>query len=151
MAEGEEEVAEGEEETGEDVAEGEEVCEDVAEGEEEVAEGEEADVAESEDVIESVHTVVKTETSSKDLDHLTSDFTSNLNNYFQTLTCDFSSKISILETKLSNKSDEFVKMTEDRNKLKDELSKMTEDRDKVKEECEKFRAKFEGFKNFFMT
>jgi len=161
MAEGEEEVAEGEEETGEDVAEGEEVCEDVAEGEEEVgedvaeeevAEGEDADVAESEDVdkvIKSVHTVVKTETSSKDLDHLTSDFTSNLNNYFQTLTCDFSSKISILETKLSNKSDEFVKMTEDRNKLKDELSKMTEDRDKVKEECEKFRAKFEGFKNFF--
>jgi uncharacterized phage infection (PIP) family protein YhgE len=128
-----------------------------------VGETVEDDATSENDVTENV--VETTQTSSKDLDHLTSDFTSNLNSYFQTLTGDFSSKISILETKLSNKSDEFVKMTEDRDKMKDELSKMTEDRDKmkdelskmtedrdkIKEECEKFRAKFEGFKNFFMT
>jgi len=146
------------------MAEGEDVAEDDVEEEagdegEDVAgdEGEGEDVAESEDTVEgdkiteSVVEVHNIQTSSKDLDHLTSNFTSSLNNYFQTLTGDFSSKISVLETKLSNKSDELTKMTEDRDKTKNELTKMTEDRDKVKEECEKFRAKFEGFKNFFMT
>jgi len=159
MAEGEDEVGEEvSEEVGEEV--GEEVAEDVAENEDEVAEGEEVaeDVAAENEadegdnkITESVVEVHNVQTSSKDLDHLTSNFTSNLNNYFQTLTGDFSSKISVLETKLSNKSDELTKMTEDRDKTKNELTKMTEDRDKVKEECEKFRAKFEGFKNFFMT
>jgi hypothetical protein len=159
MAEGEDEVGEEvSEEVGEEV--GEEVAEDVAENEDEVAEGEEVaeDVAAENEadegdnkITESVVEVHNVQTSSKDLDHLTSNFTSSLNNYFQTLTGDFSSKISVLETKLSNKSDELTKMTEDRDKTKNELTKMTEDRDKVKEECEKFRAKFEGFKNFFMT
>ena len=128
-------------ETGEEVDEtGEEVEGDVDET------GVEGDVDET---VVTENVVVSTQTSSKDLDHLTSGFTNNLNSYFQTLTNDYCTKISILETKLSNKSLDFEKMTEDRDKIKDELSKMTEDRDKIKEECEKFRAKFEGFKSFF--
>jgi hypothetical protein len=138
-------MAEGEEDAEEVDETGEEVEGDVDETGEEV-EGDVDETVVTENVVE---VVVSTQTSSKDLDNLTSGFTNNLNSYFQTLTNDFSSKISILETKLSNKSDEFVKMTENRDKLKDELSKMTEDRDKIKEECEKFRAKFEGFKSFF--
>ena len=134
-------------ETGEEVEgdvdeTGEEVEGDVDETGEEV----EGDVDET---VVTENVVVSTQTSSKDLDHLTSNFTNNLNSYFQTLTNDYCTKISILETKLSNKSLDFEKMTEDRDKMKDELSKMTEDRDKIKEECEKFRAKFEGFKSFF--
>ena len=139
MAEGEEDADEVEGEVDETV-EG-----DVDETGEEV-EGDVDETVVTENVVE---VVLSTQTSSKDLDNLTSGFTNNLNSYFQTLTNDFSSKISILETKLSNKSGEYVKMTENRDKLKDELSKMTEDRDKIKEECEKFRAKFEGFKSFF--
>jgi hypothetical protein len=149
MAEGEEADEVESDETGEgEVGEtGEEVEGDVDEtGEEVEGEGDVDETVVTENVVE---VVVSKQTSSKDLDNLTSGFTNNLNSYFQTLTNDFSSKISILETKLSNKSDEFVKMTENRDKLKDELSKMTEDRDKIKEECEKFRAKFEGFKSFF--
>jgi hypothetical protein len=146
-----------EEEEGDVDETAEEVEGDVDETAEEVVEGDVDETAEEVDengggeVVETVVTenVVITQTSSKDLDNLTSDFTNNLNSYFQTLTNDYCSKISILETKLSNKSLDFDKMTEDRDKMKDELSKMTEDRDKVKEECEKFRAKFEGFKSFF--
>ena len=87
--------------------------------------------------------------SNDDLNNLTSNFTNNLNSYFQTLTNDYCAKISILENKLSNKSLDFDKMTEDRDKLKVELSMMTEDHDKIKEECDKLKAKFEGFKSFF--
>jgi hypothetical protein len=149
MAEGEEDADEGEvDETGEEEGDVDETGEeegDVDETGEEV-EGDVDETVVTENVVE---VVVTTQTSSKDLDNLTSSFTNNLNSYFQTLTDDFSSKISILETKLSNKSDEFDKMAEDRDKLKVELSTMTEDRDKIKEECNKLKAKFEGFKSFF--
>ena len=160
MAEGEEdadevegevdETVEGDvDETGEEVGDVDETGEEVEGDVDETGEEVEGDVDETVVTENVVEVVLSTQTSSKDLDNLTSGFTNNLNSYFQTLTNDFSSKISILETKLSNKSGEYVKMTENRDKLKDELSKMTEDRDKIKEECEKFRAKFEGFKSFF--
>ena len=124
---------------------GEEVEGDVDETGEEVEGG----AGEEVDDVEEVTEVVVNQSTDVDLNILTSGFTNNLNSYFQTLTNDYCTKISILETKLSNKSLDFEKMTEDRDKMKDELSKMTEDRDKIKEECEKFRAKFEGFKSFF--
>jgi hypothetical protein len=78
------------------------VDETAEEGEvDETAEEVEGDVDETaEEVVETVVTenVVITQTSSKDLDNLTSDFTNNLNSYFQTLTNDYCSKISVLET-----------------------------------------------------
>lgn len=138
MAEGEEDA---EDEAIEDAVDG--VEEEVADEEAEDGAGEEVDD------VEEVTEVVVNQSTDVDLNILTSNFTNNLNSYFQTLTNDYCTKISILETKLSNKSLDFEKMTEDRDKMKDELSKMTEDRDKIKEECEKFRAKFEGFKSFF--
>ena len=48
--------------------------------------------------------------SPKELDNLTLNFTTNLNNYFKSVSDNFSSKISVLETKLSNKSIDFDNM-----------------------------------------
>jgi hypothetical protein len=139
MAEEEEEGSdevEGETEEG-DVPAGDEV---VGEGDDVVGEGDdvvgEGDV-QAGDEVEDVSGEVETVVSNDDLNNLTSNFTNNLNSYFQKLSNDYCAKISDLETKLA-------KMTEDRDKIKDMYSS-------VKEECDKLKAKFEGFKSFFMA
>lgn len=133
-----------EEEEGSDEVEGETEEGDVPAGDDVV--GEVDDVPAGDDVedvsgeveevsgeVEEVETVV----SNDDLNNLTSNFTNNLNSYFQKLSNDYCAKISDLETKLA-------KITEDRDKIKDMYSS-------VKEECDKLKAKFEGFKSFFMA
>jgi len=129
-----------EEEEGSDEVEGETEEGDVPAGDEVVGEGDdvvgEGDV-QAGDEVEDVSGEVETVVSNDDLNNLTSNFTNNLNSYFQKLSNDYCAKISDLETKLA-------KMTEDRDKIKDMYSS-------VKEECDKLKAKFEGFKSFFMA
>ena len=70
---------------------------------------------------EEIDTEEKVKSTSSNLDNITSEFTKNLNFYFQSVNNNFSNKISILEK-------DFNDMKEERDKLK---------------------AKFEGIKNFF--
>lgn len=83
---------------------------------------------EDEEEIVTENIIPKIKSSSSNLDNITTEFTKNLNFYFQSVNNDFSNKISILETQLSNKTKDYNDMKEERDKLK---------------------AKFEGIKNFF--
>ena len=69
------------------------------------------------------------------LTHLTSEFTENLNKYFDSLNSDYSNKISVLETKLVEKSKESDNIKEKYNDMTDKYNKL--------------EAKFNGIKQLF--
>ena len=69
------------------------------------------------------------------LTNLTLEFTQNLNKYFESLNLDFSNKISVLETKLVEKSRESDNIKEKFNDMSDKYNKL--------------EAKFNGIKQLF--